>query len=37
MVFESKQIKLESNRFEIVSKDQNRHFGGFFINTEEQK
>ena len=36
MIFEKIQNQLEANQFEIVSKDHNRPWGGFFVIAEEQ-
>ena len=36
MIFENIQNQLEANQFEIVSKDHNRPWGGFFVIVEEQ-
>ena len=36
MLFETIQNQLETNHFEIVSKDHNRPWGGFFVIAEEQ-
>ncbi|MBP6754980.1 MAG: phosphoheptose isomerase [Bacteroidia bacterium] len=36
MIFENIQNQLEANQFEIVSKDHNRPWGGFFVIAEEQ-
>lgn len=36
MIFEKIQNQLEANQFEIVSKDHNRPWGGFFVISEEQ-
>jgi mannose-6-phosphate isomerase-like protein (cupin superfamily) len=36
MIFKSIQNQLEANQFEIVSKDHNRPWGGFFVIAEEQ-
>jgi mannose-6-phosphate isomerase-like protein (cupin superfamily) len=36
MIFENIKNKLELNQFEIVSMDQNRPWGGFFVISEEQ-
>lgn len=36
MIFEKIQNQLETNQFEIVSKDHNRPWGGFFVIAEEQ-
>jgi mannose-6-phosphate isomerase len=36
MIFNNIQIKLETNQFEIVSKDYNRPWGGFFVISDEQ-
>ena len=36
MIFEKTLKKLEANQFEIVSKDHNRPWGGFFVIAEEQ-
>jgi mannose-6-phosphate isomerase-like protein (cupin superfamily) len=36
MIFEKIQKELEANQFEIVSKDLNRPWGGFFVIAEEQ-
>jgi len=36
MIFEKIQNELEANQFEIVSKDHNRPWGGFFVIAEDQ-
>jgi mannose-6-phosphate isomerase len=36
MIFEKIQNNLEAHQFEIVSKDQNRPWGGFFVIEESQ-
>lgn len=36
MIFENIQNQLETNQFNIVSKDHNRPWGGFFVIAEEQ-
>jgi mannose-6-phosphate isomerase len=36
MIFENIQNELESNQFEIVSMDQSRPWGGFFVIAEHQ-
>jgi mannose-6-phosphate isomerase len=36
MIFEKTQNELDTNKFEIVSKDHHRPWGGFFVITEEQ-
>lgn len=36
MIFDTIQKELESHHFEIVSKDHNRPWGGFFVIAEEQ-
>jgi mannose-6-phosphate isomerase-like protein (cupin superfamily) len=36
MIFEKIQNQLEATQFEIVSKDHNRPWGGFFVIAEEQ-
>jgi mannose-6-phosphate isomerase-like protein (cupin superfamily) len=36
MIFENIQNQLETNQFEIVSKDHNRPWGGFFVIAEKQ-
>ena len=36
MIFEKIQNQLEANSFEIVAKDHNRPWGGFFVIAEEQ-
>jgi mannose-6-phosphate isomerase len=36
MIFEKIQKELEANQFEIVSKDLNRPWGGFFVISEHQ-
>ena len=36
MIFEKTQNELESNQFEIVSMDQSRPWGGFFVIAEHQ-
>ena len=36
MIFENIQNQLEANQFEIVSKDHNRPWGGFFVIAERQ-
>ncbi|BDB54726.1 hypothetical protein GENT5_10310 [Flavobacterium ammoniigenes] len=36
MIFENIQNQLEANQFEIVSKDHNRPWGGFFVIAEQQ-
>ena len=36
MIFENIQNQLEANQFEIVSKDHNRPWGGFFVIAEAQ-
>jgi mannose-6-phosphate isomerase-like protein (cupin superfamily) len=36
MIFETIQNELETNHFEIVSKDYHRPWGGFFVIAEEQ-
>jgi mannose-6-phosphate isomerase-like protein (cupin superfamily) len=36
MIFDTMQNQLETNHFEIVSKDHHRPWGGFFVIAEEQ-
>lgn len=36
MLFQKLQDELKSNQFEVVSKDHNRPWGGFFVIAEEQ-
>lgn len=36
MIFNNIQIELKTNQFEIVSKDHNRPWGGFFVISDEQ-
>ena len=36
MIFEKIKNELEANRFEIISMDQSRPWGGFFVIAEEQ-
>lgn len=36
MIFEKIKNELESNQFDIVSRDHNRPWGGFFVIAEEQ-